>query len=181
MRSSEDSDMTKVSTGGQSPLFYFAYGSNMAVARLASRVPAARKYANAELKGYSLCFHKVSTDGSGKCDIALSDRPDAVVYGVLFSVQDADLCTLDRIEGSGYRRVYVDVATATGAILRAATYVATQTDAGLRPYCWYREHVLRGAITNGLPVVWIAMLEAVACDKDPDRARHLRELAIYTE
>jgi len=162
-------------------LFYFAYGSNMAVERLASRVPAARKYANAELTGYSLCFHKVSTDGSGKCDIVPSDRPDAVVYGVLFRVGEADLDTLDSIEGSGYRRVPVDVATATGAILRAATYVATKTAAGLRPYCWYREHVLRGAITNDLPAAWIAILEAVACDKDQDRARHVRELAIYTE
>jgi gamma-glutamylcyclotransferase (GGCT)/AIG2-like uncharacterized protein YtfP len=159
--------------------FYFAYGSNMAAERLASRVPAARKYANAELTGYGLRFHKVGADGSGKCDIVLSDSPDAVVYGVLFSVQDADLFTLDRIEGSGYRRVYVDVATVTGAILRAATYVATKTAAGLRPYCWYREHVLRGAMSNGLPAACIASLEGIACDEDPDRARHARELAIY--
>jgi gamma-glutamylcyclotransferase len=159
--------------------FYFAYGSNMAAERLASRVPAARKYANAALAGYCLRFHKVGADGSGKCDVVPGDSPDAVVHGVLFKVQDADLYTLDRIEGGGYTRVFVSVSTATGATHRAATYVATNTDDGLRPYCWYREHVLRGATANGLPAAWIAKIEAVACCKDADDARHARELAIY--
>jgi len=168
-----------VANAGQGQAFYFAYGSNMAAERLSSRVPAARKYVNAELARYCLRFHKASADGSGKCDVVLSDSPDAVVYGVLFSLHDADLVTLDRIEGSGYRRIYTDVVTATGTVLRAATYVATKTQAGLRPYSWYREHVLRGAIANGLPAAWIAKLEAVACDEDPDRARHAREIAIY--
>ena len=164
---------------GQAQAFYFAYGSNMAAERLASRVPAARKYVNAELAGYCLRFHKKGADGSGKCDVVLSDSPDVVVYGVLFSLQDADLGILDRIEGSGYRRVYVDVSTATGTIAGAATYVATKTQAGLRPYSWYKEHVLRGAISNGLPAAWIAKLAAVVCDEDPDRTRHAREIAIY--
>lgn len=46
----------------------FAYGSNMLTDRLRERVPSARPVAVARLAGHSLRWHKVSIDGSGKCD-----------------------------------------------------------------------------------------------------------------
>jgi hypothetical protein len=128
---------------------------------------------------YCLRFHKVSQDGSAKCDIVLSDSPDAVVYGVLFRVSMRDLAELDRIEGPGYRRIQVQVKSESVGTVAAETYVATAIDPGLLPYSWYKQHVLRGAIASDLPAAYIASLEAMPCVADPDRARHAREMAIY--
>jgi hypothetical protein len=47
---------------------YFAYGSNMSLRRLRTRVPSAVKLGNATLFGHQLKFHKRSQDGSAKCD-----------------------------------------------------------------------------------------------------------------
>lgn len=47
----------------------FACGSNMLTARLRERVSSARPVGTACLPGFSLRWHKVSVDGSGKCDV----------------------------------------------------------------------------------------------------------------
>jgi gamma-glutamylcyclotransferase (GGCT)/AIG2-like uncharacterized protein YtfP len=161
--------------------FYFAYGSNMAAERMTRRIPAAEIFCAAKLAAYSLQFHKVGSDGSGKCDVVQCDSPGAAVYGVLFRVQQHDLLELDRYEGPGYSRTTVTVATDSGEILAAATYVALKSNPQLLPYSWYKEHVLRGATVAGLPASYIATLKSVECVEDPDRARHMRELAIYGE
>lgn len=51
----------------------FAYGSNMLVARLTERVPSARPIGIGQLKGHVLRWHKRSKDGSGKCDIEITE------------------------------------------------------------------------------------------------------------
>ena len=44
---------------------YFAYGSNMSIARLSERAPSAEVIGVARLRSHVLRFHKVGTDGSG--------------------------------------------------------------------------------------------------------------------
>ena len=139
--------------------FYFAYGSNMAVERVTRRIPAAEKLCSAMLADYCLQFHKVSKDGSGKCDIVPDTRADAVVYGVLFKFLRHDLAEMDRIEGPGYQRITVSVTAQSIGTVPAETYVATTVDPGLLPYSWYKQHVLRGAIAGDLPAAYIAILE----------------------
>ena len=161
---------------------YFAYGSNMAVERLTSRVSSASKVCVAQLQGHVLRFHKVSdNDGSAKCDVARTENPEDTVHGVLFRVTRVDLEILDRYEGLGYgyERKSLTVIAESGEAFDAETYVATSIDPTLRPYAWYKEHVLRGAQASGLPEHYIAMIESVECDEDQDWARHVRELAIY--
>ena len=67
---------------------YFAYGSNMYAARLRYRVPSCRFRLSAQLLRHRLCFHKRSSDGSGKCNAfataASKDTVFGVVYGLLF-------------------------------------------------------------------------------------------------
>jgi gamma-glutamylcyclotransferase len=46
---------------------YFAYGSNMCSGRLRARVTC-DFVTTAKLAGYQLRFHKLSRDGSSKCD-----------------------------------------------------------------------------------------------------------------
>lgn len=162
-------------------VFYFAYGSNMSSARLVQRIPAAVKLCNARLAGYRLHFHKIGMDGSGKCDVVQTTAADAVVHGVLYRLDPGDLMPLDTFEGAGvgYKRLTVGVLRDSGGLVAAETYVATAIDPTLRPFCWYREHVLRGARESGLPGHYVSGIESVDCCPDPDRARHARELAIY--
>lgn len=159
----------------------FAYGSNMSLARLRQRVPSARFVAVASLLGYRLAFHKLSKDGSGKCDVARTGNPLDRVVGVVFEITDIEKPALDRNEGlgDGYEEKELDVLIADGAVLRVKTYVATRIDATLKPYCWYKQHVLLGARENRLPAAYLARIEAVAAITDPNRKRRERELAIY--
>jgi gamma-glutamylcyclotransferase len=161
---------------------YFAYGSNMSLARLAARVPSAELIGVATLGGHVLRFHKPgSRDGTGKCDAFATGHPADAVAGALYSILASELPQLDAVEGAGvgYERRQVPVRTADGTIVAAETYVATSTAAGLRPLDWYKEHVLRGARSLGLPAAYVAAIEAVDADPDPDRARRERELSIY--
>jgi gamma-glutamylcyclotransferase (GGCT)/AIG2-like uncharacterized protein YtfP len=166
----------------EDPILYFAYGSNMAEERIRARAPSARKVGVATLAGHRLCFHKVSdVDGSGKCDAAATGRREDQVLGVLFSLAEGDLSVLDRFEGNGigYRRQPVSVQEASGERVEAQTYLALKIDPSLRPFNWYKEHVLRGAQAAGLPAAYVAEIEAMPANEDPDLERHARELAIY--
>ena len=154
----------------------------MSVDRLKNRINSAEKICVTNLKGYLLMFHKVSKkDGSGKCDIINTGKLENKVYGVLFKVHSNDLEKLDKFEGLdyGYERVLVKVTSESGETFDAETYIATDVNPDIRPYIWYKEHVLRGAKSSGLPEAYISMINAIDCDEDPDLERQMRELAIY--
>ncbi|MBB3140504.1 gamma-glutamylcyclotransferase family protein [Halomonas organivorans] len=158
----------------------FSYGSNMSVARLQDRVPSARFVAVATLEAHSLRFHKVSKDGSGKCDAEETGNPEDQVIGVVYEISDVERPDLDRKEGlgSGYEAKEVEVTTDQGK-LTVIMYFATRVDSALKPYAWYKKHVLVGARENGLPFEYIAQIEEVEAISDPDTTRHERELTIY--
>lgn len=161
---------------------YFAYGSNMAVERLQSRISSALIIGVAALEYHQLKFHKHSKkDGSGKCDAAYTGNPDDKVFGVLYSVQTSQLPELDKYEGCGYgyKRKNVIVHSESNEPISAETYIATQINSSLCPFDWYKEHVLRGAIVAGLPPDYIAQLQAVISVVDTDEKRRSIELAIY--
>jgi hypothetical protein len=163
------------------PLRYFAYGSNMSGPRLAARIDSMRKLAVARLDGHRLCFHKVSTDGSAKCNVHPSTHPDHHVIGVLFEIDRRERPILDRYEGlgRGYEIKQVTLALVDGARLDAFTYYATHVDDQLLPYDWYKAHVLHGALEHGLPADYVAAIRTVATMPDPDPWRQQRELGIY--
>ena len=108
---------------------YFAYGSNMLTRRLSARTPSAVPLATAYAEGYRLTFDKVSTDGSGKCDIEVTGNPADRVWGVLFRIATAEAADLDDAEGvgHGYRKGELEVMAAT-ARSRATAYFATEKD-----------------------------------------------------
>jgi gamma-glutamylcyclotransferase len=159
----------------------FAYGSNMSLARLKDRVPSARLVAIGILGEHRLAFHKISKkDGSGKCDAQYTGSPDDKVIGVVFEIADAEKPNLDRAEGlgRGYDEKQVKVA-ADGKLLNVQMYFATNIDSSLKPYHWYKKHVLVGAKEIGLPLDYVSIIEAVESEEDPDPQRADRELAIY--
>ena len=143
----------------------------MAVERIQARVAGAQALGMAVLAGYRLAFHKINrADGSGKCDVQRSAEPGEAVYGALYRVSEADLLVLDGFEGRGhaYDRRYLDVTNSEGQTHTACIYVALDIDPTVKPFSWYKEHVLRGAVANALPAHYLAMIEAVESHEDPD-------------
>ena len=157
---------------------YFAYGSNMLTRRLraTNRTPSARVEGTGFLKGYRLTFDKVSNDKSGrrsgKCDAEATGNQSDYVYGVLFSIDRIEERALDGAEGlgRGYRKDTINVMTTDGK-RTALAYIATEKDTSLRPYDWYKELVIAGAIEHRLPLSYVEGLRAVESQLDPDIAR----------
>ncbi|REJ81117.1 MAG: gamma-glutamylcyclotransferase [Acidobacteria bacterium] len=162
-------------------MLYFAYGSNLLVARLrqADRCPSARPLTVARLDRHRLDFAKRSdVDGSSKCTV-LPD-PARSVHGVLYEIAQAhERRALDAVEGvgKGYEVQEVSVSCLAGGRHTAFTYIAQPawTDPALLPYDWYRDLVLHGALEHGLPEELVARLRRTATRTDPDRARAERE------
>ena len=151
----------------------FSYGSNLLGRRMTQRVPSARPVETAVLRGFELRWHKVGQDGSAKCDIVASAAPGGLVHGVVYELAAAEKHFLDAAEGlgRGYEEMQVGLETASGAHIHAWTYYATDKDADLLPFTWYKALVLAGALERGLPSDYIDRLRAVAAIEDPDPRR----------
>jgi gamma-glutamylcyclotransferase len=172
-------------------MYYFAYGSNMSKKRLHTRVDSDRYVCIATLSGHRLQFHKQSNDGSAKCDAFETDNDADVVIGVVFEFDECDSENLDSCEGhmknctkdrpSHYAKKIVGIIDEKGNSIEAVTYCAEKEFicGGLKPYCWYMEHVLRGAKEFGLPDWYVQKIEKIESVTDKDEGRKNRELAVY--
>jgi cation transport regulator ChaC len=147
--------------------WYFAYGSNMNVARLldgrlARKGVALGARVGGRLDGWELAFNKVARApaGSGAGNIVLA--PGKVVHGTLNEMPDAGLEVLDVWEGvaGGHyaRRTLPVLRTDTGETVDAVVYVALKVAAGLRPTREYLGHLLAGQ--DLLPADYWAWLKA---------------------
>ena len=160
-------------------LIYFSYGSNMSTRRLASRVSSAKKICNARLPGHELRLHKRGRDDSAKCDAHFTGNSNDHVKGVLFEILANEKALLDEIEGPGYENKMVSVLTDDDNRMDAFTYVAVHIDESLKPYQWYKQHVLAGAREHRFPAGYITAIEMIETIEDKDAARIERELGIY--
>jgi gamma-glutamylcyclotransferase len=146
--------------------WYFAYGSNMNVARLldgrlAKKGVAMGARIGGRLDGWELSFNKIRQEkGSGAGNILLA--PGKVVHGTLNAMPDAGLDVLDgweRVAAGHYeRRTLPVVRTDTGETVDAIAYVALLVGEGLRPTREYLGHLLAGR--DLLPSEYGAWLEA---------------------
>jgi len=149
---------------------YFSYGSNMSIRRLRVRVPSASRLGVGVLRRHELKFHKVSTnDGSAKCDALATGNPDHLIHGVVYHIPEDEKLHLDLVEGLGFGYEQKP----------AFCYCATAIDPELKPFDWYKEHVLKGARENNLPEAYVLAIESVESVWDSDSVRHERELSIY--
>lgn len=146
-----------------------------------SRVPSAKFVVTAVLPGHELYFHKKGQDGSAKCDAFETQSVENSVNGVVYDIAKSHKARLDRLEGlgQGYEEKTVEVVTPSSEVLVAYTYYATFIDRTLKPYHWYKHHVLTGAMEYELPESYIDKLRNVEAVKDPDLRRHTIEMAIY--
>lgn len=152
---------------------YFAYGSNMSVARLRERAPSAEVVGMARLRHHRLCFHKVGTDGSGKCNIWHTGNGRDVVFGVIYEIAEADMQRLNAAEnlGTGYELQTLPLELDDGGITQAQAYVAIPINDALAPFDWYHALVVAGAREHGMPEAYVQRLEAVRVIADRDRER----------
>lgn len=163
-------------------LKYFAYGSNMSIARLRGRVPSAVPLGRYALKQHDLRFHKSGSDGSGKCNALYTGNAADVVIGALFEIEADEKPALDAAEGlgQGYNLKRVTVVGVDGAALGALTYIATRIDNSLRPYSWYLNHVLVGAQETALPNEYIERkISSIEPVEDMNDVRNAEQLAIH--
>ena len=153
----------------------------MSLPRLRDRIPSAKSQGVYLLTHHKLCFHKVSRDGSAKCDALETQVITDQIHGVLYHIDEDEKQLLDQIEGlgQGYKDKLVELTGGSGNSVQAIMYYATHINAGLRPYNWYKQHVLMGARQAQLPSAYVLDIEAVTSIEDPDIDRTLRELSIY--
>jgi len=152
---------------GGSRIRYLAYGSNMWPRRIELRLGPCEAAGIASLREYALRFHKRGGDGSGKCDAFHTGNPADTLYGVVYSLSQAQREMLDEIEGPGYASRDVSVRTQSG-MLTAYAYLARtgHVDADLRPFSWYKAIVVAGARAHGLPAHYIDSLAATCASSD---------------
>src|SRR5687768_15337005 len=121
--------MIKTST---QTFLYFAYGANMFSRRIQSLNIATSAMAVdiAFVRGRWLTFGKVSRDGSGKCDMEITNNSSNRAYGVLYRISGKDRENLNQAEGLGigYNETNVQVVTAKGTYT-AMTYIGSYKEA----------------------------------------------------
>ncbi|HKK15194.1 MAG TPA: gamma-glutamylcyclotransferase family protein [Gammaproteobacteria bacterium] len=159
-----------------STLLYLAYGSNLHPRWLQSRVPSAEIVQKTSLDGWSLRFNKHShTDGSAKCNILETGNANDCVHGVVYRLKTIEKAALDRAEG-GYNCVDVNLPDLGQVMVYLARTANINNE--LRPYSWYRDIVIAGAILHGLPENYINRIKTVEAitDTDPAREREHRSI-----
>ena len=108
---------------------------------------------------------------------------DACVHGALFHIPPGQKDRLDKAEslGAGYDQRELRVETGDGHV-EAWTYIAGQdyVDESLIPYDWYRDLVVAGAESLGLPVGYVDVLRSVVVVKDGDLHRAQAERTFLT-
>jgi len=162
-------------------MLYFAYGSNLSSARLLKRVPSAELVTRGYLTGHLLCFHKVGMDSSGKCNVFQTGNDRDCVLGAVYRIDADHKVYLDKAEGlgRGYDEKKVTIYAEPGQMLEVFTYYATNINDKLKPYHWYKGHVLIGAREHDFPEEYIEMFLSVDSVDDPYAEREERELSIH--
>lgn len=133
---------------------YFAYGSNLCIAQMKRRCPAAITMGSACLSGWRFVINR-----NGLATIAPDG--DAVVWGGLWSLTPRCERTLDAYEAitSGlYSRTNLSVEAEHGLSIEALVYVATDEEPG-RASHGYLSAITEGARDFGLPQSYVGWLE----------------------
>jgi gamma-glutamylcyclotransferase (GGCT)/AIG2-like uncharacterized protein YtfP len=143
--------------------------------QMSERCPSARLVGKARLDGYRLGFTTYArTRQCGVADIVA--HRGAVVWGLLYELDEADLPSLDRAEGHPvkYRRIALRVSIGDDVAENVSCYEVVSK----RQFQPPSEHYL-GLMTNagrlhGFPRAYLAELEAVPCQQPGLPASPLR-------
>lgn len=157
--------------------YIFSYGSNMLLERITERIESVEVVGIHELTGFRLLFNKKSKDGSTKANIEeTKDRNDSV-WGVIHKIDLKDKPTLDKFEGLGKGYLLINFNHHVEDEYRTIhSYVATEyryIEEG-KPYDWYLNLVIAGAIENEFPEEYINQLKANESEIDMNVERRTK-------
>ena len=146
---------------------YFGYGSNLDAAGMRSHCPSARLVSIARLADHRFAFTIESKNtwlgGVGDMQPAPGDE----IWGALWLVAAEESRALDEHMGlfrdpPAYARTIVEVTTPAGDVVRCRSYAVAEPNLDeYLPSPAYRDAVVRGARSAGLPAAYIARLEAI--------------------
>lgn len=161
-------------------MLYFAYGPDISSRWMQHILPSVQPVMRGWLGQHHLYFHKIGTDGSGKCDAFFTGNDKNNILGVLYEVNAEQAEALGRNEVflNGYAKKEVTIISDEGKKVEAFTFCATKIETTLRPYHWYKGHVLIGAREFDFPEEYISQFLTVESIEDPDSSRNKDELAI---
>jgi len=134
---------------------YFAYGSNLSVARLRVRAPSAVARGAARAPGFGLRLDKRGRDGTAKAN--LHPEPGGVAWGVVYELDPGDWPRLDDAE-SGYARFELEVMLGEQRAI-AQTYRSDLLAEEAVASVAYKQLIVDGARAHALPAEWCAWLE----------------------
>ncbi len=130
-------------------VWYFAYGSNMDVARMLKRDAPFTRRIKGRVSDHRLVFNKIADDypGFGFANIIPEQGYD--VMGVLYELNEAGLTALDvpeGVTGGHYFRCQMTVLMDDGTSVVATVYLAhpNKVEDGLLPTGSYMGHLYRG-------------------------------------
>ena len=141
-------------------VYFFAVGTNMDEEHMRSWIPSARRLTIASLSGFSVRWHKRSTDG-GKLAALRTGHPDDVMWGVVYEVDRVGRQEIEEGQcAHGYREERVTVIGADGDEHKASVYVARDEmiDDSMIPTRSYRDPIVDAARVNGLPAEYVEEL-----------------------
>ena len=154
-------------TTPDSAFLYFGYGSSMDADRMRQTAPHARLIGPARLADHTMAFtiESKNTWHGGVADIQPADSDE--VWGALWLIPADESHALDEHEGlfrepPAYRRVTVEVTTPSGDRVRCRSYQVASPDFGTPPPSKaFKDTLIRGARTVGLPVAYVARLASI--------------------
>ena len=163
-------------------MYYFAYGSNLSTRRMLARIPDARFIGTGMIRGHQLRFHKIGLDGSAKCDALDTGHPEHVLHGAIYHIDADKITQLDHYEGAGqgYEKRHIKIIDQQGKYFDGFLYFATSIDCSLKPFDWYKQHVVNGSREHGFKAEYVADIIAVESISDPNTERSKTEFALYS-
>lgn len=166
---------------------YFAYGSNLARYRLSLSCPSCVKKNVGRITGYDLVYGKYAEAWKGgvasiKKPLPESQKKDAVVWGVIWEIDDREMAKLDEQEGvhvGYYRPMTVDVLCKNDETVTCRTY---QID-GLgqkwefcEPSPQYLKVLMEGCEQSGLPEHCFTKLKSTKTNNNSEITEHMKKI-----
>ena len=143
-------------------MYYFAYGSNLDVISMLERCPKAGVLQPGCLKGFRLGFTWHSNGwGCGVADVVKSELDE--VWGLVYSITDADLEALDRYEGypKCYGRSFATIHTKDAMLEKVLIYTVCQKTEFVAPSRTYLDIIKRACVDYAFPDSYARMLKTV--------------------
>ena len=144
-------------------IWYFAYGSNLNVAQLMTRIGKWKASRKVILENYKLTFDICSSSwGGGVADIVESEGSS--VKGAIYGISKEQLSVLDSYEGYYYERYPVPVVS-DGEKFSAVTYWVVNRSTKskfVKPTKRYLETIVEGLRQHGWGEDAVQEVEAIA-------------------